>query len=105
MYVVATPLAVAPGETVPHTFAEQETVHFTPAALASFTTVAVNGCAALSSTIALVLSSERLTGSGGGGVADAPPHPKLAALNKAAANTPRRRVQGFGDIEASRSDL
>jgi hypothetical protein len=98
--VLGTPLAVAPGKTVPHELDEHETVHFTPLALTSFTTVAVNGITMPSSNVALVLSSERLIGSGagGGGVADAPPHPKLAAARKAATNPPSTRVQLFEDI-------
>jgi hypothetical protein len=92
VYVVCTPLTVAPGETEPHELAAHETVHFTPPALTSFTTVAVNGRAVLSSNIAVVLSSETLIGRGGGCVAEAPPHPKLAAAKKVATNTPRTGV-------------
>jgi hypothetical protein len=92
VYVVAIPLLVEFGETDPQELPEHETVHLTPPGLTSFTTVAVNDCAVLSKTVALVVSRERLTGGGGGGVADAPPHAKVAASNIAAVNTPRSRA-------------
>jgi hypothetical protein len=99
--VVGTPLAVEVGETDPHEVAEQETVHITPLAVTSFTRLAVNCCDVVSYNTALVLSSETLIGrGGGGGVAEAPPQPKLAAARVAVRNTPKSAARFFGDISA-----
>jgi hypothetical protein len=98
--VVATPLAVEVGDKDPQADAAQETVHIAPLLLTSFTRVAVNGAVLLSSIVKLVLSREILI-AGGGGVADAPPQPRLAAARAAARNTPRNAARFLGDIMAS----
>jgi hypothetical protein len=51
-YVVATPLAVFSGETVPHGPGEHETLQVTPLLLGSFATVAVNCVLAPACTVA-----------------------------------------------------
>jgi hypothetical protein len=86
------------GETDPHDVAEQDTAHFTPPGLTSFTTIAVNACGVLSNTVMLLISRDRVIG-GGGGSAEAPPQLKLAADTVATRNTPKRRAQFFGDIK------
>ena len=98
--VVGTPLPVDAGDTDPQEAAAQETVHITPLLFTSFTRVAVNGSVASSRSVALVLSREMLI-AGGGGVADAPPQPRLAAAKAAARNTPRKAARFVGDIAAS----
>jgi hypothetical protein len=50
--VIATPLAVVAGETVPHGAVEQETVHLTPAFAGSLVTVAVKFPVLLGWTVA-----------------------------------------------------
>jgi hypothetical protein len=96
--VVAAPLAVEAGDTDPQTVAAQETVHITPLLFTSFTSVAVNACMVPSSNVALALSREILI-SGGGGVAEAPPQPRLPAVRAAARNTPRNAARFLGDIQ------
>ena len=98
--VVDTPFVVDPGDTDPQEAAEQATVHITPLLLTSFTRVAVNGSVLLSSSVELVVSNEILI-AGGGGVADAPPQPRLAAARAAARNTPGNAARFVGDITAS----
>jgi hypothetical protein len=53
VYVIATPLAVEVGETLPQGDGEHETVHVTPLLLGSLPTVAVNCCVVPASTVAL----------------------------------------------------
>jgi hypothetical protein len=96
--VVALPLPVDAGDTVPQEAAAQETVHITPLLFTSFTSVAVNACVVLSSNVALALSREILI-SGGGAVAEAPPQLRLADAKAAAKNASAARF--LGDIAAS----
>jgi hypothetical protein len=98
--VIAVPLAVDAGDTDPHEDAWQETVHITSLLFTSFTSVAVNASVVLSSNVALALSREILI-SGGGGVAEAPPQPRLPAVRAVARNTPRNAARFLGDIAAS----
>jgi hypothetical protein len=56
--VVAAPLAVAVGETVPHGAGEHDTVQVTPLFVGSLVTVAVNGAVAPTSTVAEVGATE-----------------------------------------------
>jgi hypothetical protein len=51
--MVAVPLGVAVGETLPHDVAEHDTVHVTPLLLGSLPTVAVNCAVAPASTVAV----------------------------------------------------
>ena len=52
VYVVAVPLDVAVGETLPHDVAEHDTVHVTPLLLGSLPTVVVNCAVVPASTVA-----------------------------------------------------
>jgi len=74
--VVAVPLGVAVGETVPHAVAEQETVQLTPLLAESLRTVAVNCAVEPASTVAAVWERETLMRRGDV-LAKPPPHPEL----------------------------
>jgi hypothetical protein len=68
--VVATPLAVALGETVPHVAAEHDTDHITPLFAESFVTVAVNCAVAPACTVAVLGVTETAIPAGTVMVAD-----------------------------------
>jgi hypothetical protein len=74
--VVALPLAVVVGETLPQAGWEHATVHVTPFFDESFTTFAMKFTVCPESTLCGV-DGETLTEIGGGGGALAAPHPKL----------------------------
>lgn len=74
--MVATPLAVAPGETVPHGAVEHETDHVTPLFPESLVTVAVTCIVAPACTVVVPAETETLIG-GAGVELVPPPHPKL----------------------------
>ena len=61
---VATPLAVAVGETVPHGVGEHDTVHVTPWFAGSLVTVAVNLAVALACTAAVLGETETAIAAG-----------------------------------------
>ena len=63
--MVAAPLAVAVGETVPHEAEEHDTVQVTPLFVGSLVTVAVNGAVAPASTVAVGGVTETETGVAG----------------------------------------
>jgi len=64
--VVAAPLAVAVGETVPHGAAEHDTIQVTPLFVESLATVAVNWAVAPAWTVAVGGVTETETTGGGG---------------------------------------
>jgi hypothetical protein len=74
--VVAAPLAVAVGETVPHGVGEQDTVQVTPLFAGSLMTVAVN-CAVAPACTVPVFGVTETPIAGGGVELIPPPHPKL----------------------------
>lgn len=61
VYVVATPVAVDVGATLPHGAVEQDTVHVTPLLLGSPATVAINCTVAVSRTVAVVGATDTPT--------------------------------------------
>jgi hypothetical protein len=76
VYIVATPLAVALGETAPHGAAEHDTVHVTPLFTESLVTVAVTWVVAPACTVVVPAETETLI-AGGRVELVPPPHPKL----------------------------
>lgn len=86
--MVAVPLGVAVGETVPHAVAEQETVQLTPLLAESLRTVAVNCAVEPASTVAAVWERETLMRRGDV-LAKPPPHP----VEKTSANNPTSRAK------------
>jgi len=80
--VVAAPLSVELGETLPHDPAEQETVQLTPLSAGSLMTVGVKACWPLA--IKVAVAGETLTEmAGGGGVALDDPHPRWLMVKTA----------------------
>jgi len=69
--VVAAPLAVALGETVPHGAGEHDTVHVTPLFAGSLVTVAVNCDVAAARTVAMLGATETAIAAGTRMVAEA----------------------------------
>jgi hypothetical protein len=65
VYVVAAPLAVAAGETVPHGEGEQVTIHVTPLFDESLVTTAVICVVAPAATVVGLVETETLTAMGG----------------------------------------
>jgi hypothetical protein len=74
--VVATPLAVALGETTPQGVGEHDTDHVTPLFAESLVTVAVTCVVAPACTVVVPAETETLTAGGGVEIVP-PPHPKL----------------------------
>jgi hypothetical protein len=98
--VVATPLAVALGETAPHGVGEHDTVQVTPLFAGSLVTVAVTCVVAPACTVVVPAETETLI-AGGGVELVPPPHPKLLTTRtRTTSNSwiPTNEMRFSGDI-------
>jgi hypothetical protein len=103
--VVATPLAVAVGDTVPHADAEQATAQVTPLFAASLATVAVICCVPLACTVAEAGETDTVMGGGGGVLTELPP-PQAKVPRPRTANTTHSRMgQRFLEVMADLARL